>query len=88
MNASRNSIAAAVIALGLVAAGYVVIPSAGNAGVTTMSAAERVDAAFAAIEVVKEPTVRQSVRTVTIGYQTHAADVHLIRLPGLQVATR
>ena len=86
MNKSTRIIATAVTGLGLIAAGLVSIPSQGNAGVSAMSAAERVSEAFALLAETDLTAVVQAgsnIRTVTIGYQTDATGALLLRKPGL-----
>ncbi len=83
---------AALTGLGVIAAGFVAIPSEGNAGVTATSAAERVSGAFSLLaDTHNDSAVPQAaggtgsaVRMVTIGYHTDSTAALLIRKPGAQ----
>ncbi len=85
MDKSRSIVAGALFGLALTAAGLLSIPTAGNAGIASANAADRINGAFALLADASPrttTTVGAEVRTVTVGYQTDTTAALLIRKPG------
>ena len=87
MNRFKAITAAALTSMAIIAAGFVAIPTVGNAGVAaSLTPTERVDAAFSALANVNPAWLGLSsepaTRTVLAGYQNDLTDAVLLRKPG------
>jgi hypothetical protein len=88
MNRFRTITAAALTSMGIIAAGFVSIPTEGNAGVASvLTPTQRIDATFAALADVDPARLALSsepaTRTVLAGYQTDLTEAVLLRKPGV-----